>query len=278
VATKSNDQVSGTINGIERELRSEDPAFVRRVHAIRRAEVANAFTVVALLASGAVLLAVGLATFSWAVWCAGVVALLASIAVDERHKRVLRRSPRRRHDRPSRRWRKRFDWSGPLLAGVARRVPGPGWAWPALPRRDGRLGWDERVVLASTLPEVTTHLRGPDDLARWFPGVRRVHHDEGTDILVGDPGRMRLRVIAERWVPGAGGTLEAAADGAIITGHVTMRMVLVPAEHTGTVRSGVEVWVHAESDNSRQAHRLLPRLRSVTKAGLRHMEAELSVA
>jgi hypothetical protein len=274
----SDDQVSRTIDEIARALRSEDPALVSRFNASQRAEVATAITVVALLASGAVLLTLGLATLSWAAWFGGVGALLASVAVDERHKRVLRRSQGRRRGRPSRRRRTRFDLGGPLLADLARRVPGPGWAWPTLPRREGRLGWDERVVLASSLAEVTAHLRGPDALAGWFPGVRRVHHDAGTDILVGDSGRTRLRVIAERWVPGAGGTLEAAADGAIIRGHVTMRTVLMPAEPGGTVESGVEVWVHVESDSSRQGRRLLRRLRSLTSAGLRHMEAELSLA
>lgn len=86
----------------------------------------------------------------------------------------------------------------------------------------------------------------------------------------------RLRVLAETWVPDAGGTIQADADGAIVTVHVTMRSVLAPAEDPGTAQPGVEVWVHAESDDSPPAHRALQRMRGVTKAGLRHMEAELS--
>lgn len=88
----------------------------------------------------------------------------------------------------------------------------------------------------------------------------------------------RFQVLTERWVAGVGGTLDAAADGVIITAHVTMRTMPVAAEDGGAVRSGVEVWVHAESDSSRRAGRVLQRLRSVTRAGLRHMEAELSPA
>jgi hypothetical protein len=105
-----------------------------------------------------------------------------------------------------------------------------------------------------------------------------VHHDTGTHILVEERGKIRLRVLAERWIPGAGGTLEAVADGVVITAHMTMRTVLVPAEHGGNVRPAVEVWVHAESDNSARTRRVLQRLRSATRKGLRHMEAELSVA
>lgn len=155
MATMYNDQVSGTIYDIEQPLRSEDPAFVRRFHATQRAEMATAITVVVLLASGAVLLAVGLATLSWAAWFGGVGALLASVAVDERHKRVLWRSQGRRRARPSLLRRKLFDVGGRLLAGLDRRVPGPGWVWPAAPRREGRPGWDARVGPAFRLAEVT---------------------------------------------------------------------------------------------------------------------------
>jgi hypothetical protein len=282
VATISNEQVSRAIDEIEQALESDDPALVRRVQALRRAERATAITVVTLLAGGAVLLTMGLATLSWIAWCAGAIALLAAAAVDERQKRVLQRTPGARDGHEIRVTPKRSRRSGqPRLGGVARRVLGPElpWlAWPTLPRRGDRRGWDERVVLACTMAEVTTHLRGPDHLAGWFPGVRRVHHDAGTDILVGGRGGMRLRALAERWAPDAGGTLEAAADGAVIRAHVTMRRVLVPAEHGGNVKPAVEVWVHAESDNSARGRRVLQRLRAVTRAGLRHMAAELSVA
>lgn len=274
MATMSDDQVNHVIDELEEALQSEDPAFVRRFHGIRRADAATAIVMVTLLASGAVLMAVGLATLSWIAWCAGAVALLAAVAVDGHHKRVLQRSPARQDGHATRLGRQLWERSGAVLAAVARRLPGPGRTWPGRSRRRDGQGWDQRILLGSTLAEVSAHIRGPDDLAGWFPGVRRVHHDAGTDILVGERGT-RLRVLAERWIPGAGGTLRAAVDGAIITAHTTMRTVLAPAHHAGTVKAGVEIWVHAESD-SRRGHRVLQRLRSVTAAGLRHMEAELS--
>jgi hypothetical protein len=233
-------------------------------------------TVVALLVGGAVLLAVGLAILPWVLWCAVAIAVLASVVVGGHHPRRWWRSPVERDVHAARsRW-KRSDWSGPLVAGLTRRAPGRGWAWLASPPGGYRPSWDERVVLGCTLTEVAEHLRGPDELAGWFPGVRRVHHDAGTDVLVGERGMTRLRVFAETWVPDAGGAVEADADGAIITAHVTMRSVIAPAEHPGRERLGVELWIHAESDDSPPAHRALHRMRTVTKAGLRHMEAELS--
>jgi hypothetical protein len=50
-------------------------------------------SVLGLLAVGAVLLTVGLATLSWPVWSAGLGALAVSVLVDEHHKHTLRRSP-----------------------------------------------------------------------------------------------------------------------------------------------------------------------------------------
>jgi hypothetical protein len=74
----SNDQVSRALGEIERALESDDPAFMRRVQAMARAEKATAIAVVTFLAGGAVLLAVGLATLSWVAWCAGAISLLAA--------------------------------------------------------------------------------------------------------------------------------------------------------------------------------------------------------
>lgn len=87
------EQVSRTINEIEQALKREDPAFVRRLHALRRAEIGTVVTVALLLVSGAVLLTVGLATLSWLAWGGGLLALLTSVVVDERHKHTLRRAP-----------------------------------------------------------------------------------------------------------------------------------------------------------------------------------------
>jgi hypothetical protein len=89
----TDDQVRRAIDEIEQALRHDDPAFVRRVRAVRRAEVGSVVAVVLLLIAGAVLLTVGLATLSWVAWAAGLVALLGSVLVDEHHKHALRRMP-----------------------------------------------------------------------------------------------------------------------------------------------------------------------------------------
>jgi hypothetical protein len=82
-----------TLVVVEQGLAQDDPAFLKRFHAHYRAEIATVITVFILLASGAVLLTVGVATASWAIWVAGVVAFLASFAVDEHHKHAVRRDP-----------------------------------------------------------------------------------------------------------------------------------------------------------------------------------------
>jgi hypothetical protein len=87
------DHVSGAIERIEQGLAHEDPAFVQRVRALHRAEIGTAVTVFVLLATGTVLLTVGLATPSWFAWGAGLVALLVAVLVDEHHKHTLRRNP-----------------------------------------------------------------------------------------------------------------------------------------------------------------------------------------
>jgi hypothetical protein len=100
------DQVSRTIDELERSLRDgeieaigeveralarDDPAFVRRFHGMCRAETAMVLAVFLLLATGTVLLTVGLATVSWPTWVAGVGAFLASFGVNHRHDRLLER-------------------------------------------------------------------------------------------------------------------------------------------------------------------------------------------
>lgn len=82
-----------TIMAFEKGLAEGDPAFMKRFRALQRAEIATVVTVCLLLASGTVLLTIGLATISWPAWIAGVAAFAASFAIDEHHKRALRRSP-----------------------------------------------------------------------------------------------------------------------------------------------------------------------------------------
>jgi Protein of unknown function (DUF3040) len=88
----NDDQVSRAIERIEQELVHDDPAFVHRFSAARRAELCTAIAVFVLLASGAVLLTVGLATPSWIAGGAGLLTLVASVLVDEHHKHACRRT------------------------------------------------------------------------------------------------------------------------------------------------------------------------------------------
>jgi hypothetical protein len=76
----------------EQSLAEDDPVFLKRFRAQYRAEIATVITVFTLLATGTVLLTVGFATASWAAWTAGVLAFLASFAVDEHHKHTVRRT------------------------------------------------------------------------------------------------------------------------------------------------------------------------------------------
>jgi hypothetical protein len=81
------------IEEVERGLADDDPAFVRRVRKHCRIECATALAVFLLLATGAVMLTVGLATPSWPIWMGGIMAFLGSFAVNALHERTLQRSP-----------------------------------------------------------------------------------------------------------------------------------------------------------------------------------------
>ena len=87
------DQVSRAIEDIEQGLRREDPALVQRLHHLQRRDDAAVLSIFVLLAAGAVLLAVGLATLAWPLWAAGLAALAASVLVDGQRKRFLGRVP-----------------------------------------------------------------------------------------------------------------------------------------------------------------------------------------
>lgn len=100
----TNDHVSRTIEELERALTREaiadvehglardDPAFVRRFHHHCRVEMALAITVFLMLAIGAILLTVGLATLAWPAWVGGAAAFLGSFAVNALHERMVRSS------------------------------------------------------------------------------------------------------------------------------------------------------------------------------------------
>jgi hypothetical protein len=77
------------IEEVERGLARDDPAFVRGIEDRWRVENAVLLAVGVLLAAGAVLLTVGLATFSWPVWVAGLLAFLGALAVNALHDRAV---------------------------------------------------------------------------------------------------------------------------------------------------------------------------------------------
>jgi hypothetical protein len=87
------DEVGREIERLERGLGADDPAFLRRFDAVRRADMVNVITVFTLLTTGVVFLTVGLATASWPAWALGFGAFAACFVVDGHHKQTLRRPP-----------------------------------------------------------------------------------------------------------------------------------------------------------------------------------------
>jgi hypothetical protein len=81
------------IDEIERALRREDPALLKRLRRLQRHDTMYALTVFAFLAGGAVLVTVGLATTTAAVFGIGVAAMLTAGVLDHRYRRALRRPP-----------------------------------------------------------------------------------------------------------------------------------------------------------------------------------------
>ena len=82
----NDEQVNAAIEDIERALVADDPAFVHRVQVVRRNDAINFVTVFVLLAAGAVLLTVGLATSEWVPWSIGVGLLIVSVLIDDHHR------------------------------------------------------------------------------------------------------------------------------------------------------------------------------------------------
>lgn len=84
----NDEQVGRVIDDLERTLVVDDPVFVRHFHKVYRCEAINVVVVSSLLAVGAVLLAVGLATAALIPCAIGVAAFVGAVVVDERHKRT----------------------------------------------------------------------------------------------------------------------------------------------------------------------------------------------
>src|SRR5690606_31132624 len=93
VLTMNDHDVTREFEEIERAARRTDPAFVRRLERQVRRNDQLALAVFALLAVGAVLLTVGLATTSLAVWLGGFAALGASVVADRLRLHLLHRPP-----------------------------------------------------------------------------------------------------------------------------------------------------------------------------------------
>jgi hypothetical protein len=85
------EQVNAAVADMERALQAEDPGFVRRVHAVRRSDNATCVAVFLLLAAGAVLLTLGVATVSLVPWALGLASHVTAVVVDDHHKKALRR-------------------------------------------------------------------------------------------------------------------------------------------------------------------------------------------
>ena len=62
------------------------------LRAMFRTDYATYLTVFALIATGARLFTVGLATLSWAAWSAGLLTMLAATLLDAHHRRALQRT------------------------------------------------------------------------------------------------------------------------------------------------------------------------------------------
>jgi hypothetical protein len=82
------------IDDVEAALRRDDPAVSKRLRALEPESPLHVGVVFTLLAIGAVLLTIGVATLSLAVWFAGVAAFAASFLVDRRRQRRHRAPPR----------------------------------------------------------------------------------------------------------------------------------------------------------------------------------------
>ena len=81
------------IRAIELGLVEDDPNFVRDLRRRARGERINMTIVFALLVGAILMLASGLATYSWFALVAGGLAFVGAFAVDDRYRRRARRSP-----------------------------------------------------------------------------------------------------------------------------------------------------------------------------------------
>ena len=146
------EQVNRTIAELERCLRDDDPSLARRLRRIRRGDSVRLAAVVAALTTSAILLAVGSALGSGALWFAGVAALLAAFGVARRQEPTAADSP----------------------------------------TVEGRPvdQWNEVLSIAGAWSTVVGELRAANGLDPWCPTLRRISNNGAHDselVSVGAP-------------------------------------------------------------------------------------------
>ena len=87
---RADERLDRAIQEIEFALAHDDPDFVWRMRRPARAKSSNAATIVLFLVATVVLLAMGLATYSWYPSVAGALTFLAAFAVDRFESRPVR--------------------------------------------------------------------------------------------------------------------------------------------------------------------------------------------
>lgn len=87
------ESIDAAIRTIELGLLDDDPDFVRGWRRQARAERTTVTIVVTLLVATALLLVVGLATYSWFALVAGALAFVGASTVDAHYRRHLGRPP-----------------------------------------------------------------------------------------------------------------------------------------------------------------------------------------
>ena len=83
----NNDQLDRQIEEFERFLDREDPSLSKRFEQLERGRARNVVSVSSLLVISAVLLGIGVANLSLAVFAVGTAAFVAAFFVDHYHQR-----------------------------------------------------------------------------------------------------------------------------------------------------------------------------------------------
>ncbi len=138
--------------------------------------------------------------------------------------------------------------------------------------------WDEWAILVAAPEEVRACLLGPAQIVSWFPGAERSSQGDRIDLRLSPGRRARLRILSEDWVADEGAlAFKATSEGGVLlAGHLTLRAAMTKCP-AGTA-IGTEVRIHVEGPDTAEGRRILWAIRTVARAGLEHMRAELSLA